>query len=679
MTRLVQGILRLRLRLRLLRLPLPLALTLLWPNISVAREQAIGHRVLIPDDAGNLHTTHGMLADFAPGGVEHRVVVTSEILGHGDSAVVHYYVEHVVTTDGQTQARRTQEWRDTEKYPTTFDILATRVTSSGQCLALALRTQGSDDARRTDVVLLEEGRFKEVLAENLSISDVRMILDAQDRPIVFFRTWSTIRQLRDGRGLAVRRHTNHDWSVAQDSRGEVYIISYDYRARSLWASVSNGEMQRWTHTMIDGPESGWQHSIAIHQGELFVFYYYYRNAFNKGLNLAILKDGHLVSKANHLRERDFNAGWFPLMGIRTNGAVEISYAADALDDALKTETFSSTTALVQRARPEALGTWDDRYQDLFIRCSIMPSFQFWKIGAPMPSADEAATRIRASYDYDPSVVMTVSGEARWGSTHFGLSYAHSVISREIERVAGRVTAKAFNGLSGYVGIADLLLGHDVLLSATYADFEGQYHDENGARSANTGIREIELGLLNQWRMRYGLRYRRYGLIQPVYAYFAPPEVKQYSFVGATVVDSTVHRAEIFGGYSRLDYMSKYETSYAGFDVDAFVAAGFGVSTFDEVDIGGHRTNHSVELAFRANVKLGVAYYHRFYGLRGAGIFVRGGYEASYLMNGFAPGQPEDREDESDSDRDELKNESLVVYAAHHQLLHGPYVGLGVVW
>ena len=58
----------------------------------------------------------------------------------------------------------------------------------------------------------------------------------------------------------------------------------------MLATAREGEW-KWETQPVDGRESGWQHSVAAHGGRMFVLYYYFRNSFNKGLRLAVLRDG----------------------------------------------------------------------------------------------------------------------------------------------------------------------------------------------------------------------------------------------------------------------------------------------------------------------------------------------------------------------------------------------------
>jgi hypothetical protein len=410
-----------------------------------------------------------------------------------------------------------------------------------------------------------------------------------------------------------------------------------------------------------------------------VLYYYYRNPFNKGLKVAALANGVLESNTTFLRERDHNLGWEPLLGLRRDGSVRLAFLEDVNKKVRAEPEFASLEAMLANAPPEITGSWDDDARTFEIEVGARPAFQWWYVVAPDPAAADSPVRFDPRYHYDPGFVTSFFASARIGAVHLGATYAQDILADQIGDLGGDAARRAYMLLSAQVGVDKLFAGHDVRITWDRADFDGTYTDINGDHDAGTLLNAVEIALINQWRVKYGLQFRTYDLSEPIYGYFAPPQARTYDFVGADVVDASIWRLEAFVGYSLLDYLTKYETSYFGPVFDAGLGAGLGVSTFSNIELGGHDVGADLTLALSGSVRVALAWYKRFYALHGAGIHLSLGYQAWGLTHGFSTGKPADRDDETEEDRKALEKESFVTRVAHFQLFHGPYLSAGIVY
>ena len=306
-------------------------------------------------------------------------------------------------------------------------------------------------------------------------------------------------------------------------------------------------------------------------------------------------------------------------------------------------------------------------------------YLFWNILAPRPSLSDASKRFNAEYDYSPSLVARGLFEARWGATNLGISYTQQLLEDSIDENLGKNASRAFNLISGFLGFENLFFGQDVRINVGFGKFSGSYTDEDGTVSTPTDLYDFELSLLNQYRIRGGLAYRKYQLRQPIYAYFAEKGATNYVFSGAAVVDASINRLELFVGYSKLDYVSKYENYFNGLDLEARAGVGFSLMTWDKVDLGEEDASAIVQLEVSGQFMLVYLYFKRFYSLHGLGVFFRGGYGLNIYANGYEVGKPDARDSDDDSEGDEIKSSNFVLRATHFQFEHGPFVGLGLVY
>ncbi|MCK6546447.1 hypothetical protein L6R52_11405 [Myxococcota bacterium] len=637
--------------------------------------QLAGPRVLHADADGNLDPW-----PVAPDGSRHTVRVSSETRKVGDKDVVFMVAEHVHRArDGREQVVRFGEWSTEDERPTTWSPIDVRPLPDGRCLALVERTRPVDEKSwASELWLLTEGAPSRTLDAPV-VTDAHLFVDPKSEPIVVMRRGSTIELWYAGRTTKIAEDSDYDWSVAIDGRGRLSVLRYAQDTRAFFVHSTPALGGTWQSAVIDGREAGWQHSLALHGDQLWTLYYYYRNAFNKGLKLAVIEDGQVARNTTFRREEETNLGWEPLLGARADGSLRVSFLED-VDEGRRAElAFDSLDAMLANHPAEVTGSWTDEARFVEVEAGVRPGLQWWHVGAPDPPEDESPVRYSPSYRYDPGLVTSVFVSARIGSVHLGATYAQDLLGRTVESEAGPVARRALQLFSGTLGFDELFAGHDVRVTWERAKVEGEYVDATSQRDADTRLDFVEFALINQWRVKYGLQFRAYDLTEPIYGYYAAPNDPKYTFVGADVVDASIKRIELFLGYSRLDYLTKYETRFFGPVWELGLGGGLGISTFPDIQLGGREVGSNVQLALSASARVGLAYYQRFRALRGAGAHVSLGYQAWGLSHGFTTGKPDDRKSETDEEREALTKEDFQSKVAHFQLFHGPYLSVGVVY
>lgn len=654
--------------------PLFTLLCLLWPAlVAAAGASADGPRALRTDATGTRFAPGGGPLDLAPDGTLHVLRVETTMATFGRTTVYfHTCLYERRPPAGETKREVLARWNTLQPAPNSLLPHAARFTADGRFLAVA--------TWRGSLWLFEDNRPKRRLTERLvlPVAEARLVLDARDEPHVFVRralSYAIERVAGLDAMQTVLEGTDYDWAVARDAAGFVYVSAYDYAERNLVVAAADEKSFQWQRMDVDSRESGWQHTVAAAGEQVLVLSYYFRNAFNRGLNLVTLEKGTLLERHTFLRLRDENGGWAPTLALRPDGRVVVSHRLREQAEEQSTEMFESVAAFRARRAEELTGAWEDDYRAWSVSAAVLPRWRFWSVQSPTPSKATTPGRFDAEYAYDPALELGAMLEGRIGDWDLGFVYLQGLVSDAISDKAGEAAGHGFQVLSGWIGVDQLLFGHDFKLSTSWGRYRGEYSDQLSSRETTTDVTEVEARLLNQWRLGYGLSYRGYDLPLPHYVYRAPRGDPDYVFIGSAAAQTEISRWEAFVGYSRIDYLTKYENSFHGFDLEGRLGIGLSVLDWADRTYAGERVGGTVDLALSAQARLGYVLYRRFYALQGAGFFVRGGYEGAWLGSGLDNERPEPR-DPSDED---IRGKAVAVLAAHHQLFHGPYLSLGLVY
>jgi len=651
-------------------------------SASPPPRQIGGSRIAIWQENGAIERKIGN-AEIGPDGHVHDYRISRRQVtkgkGKNKKRYTVYRFEYVV--DGKVSAR-IGRWTSEESAPTTFEALAVRVSANGHAYAVVKIVSGSKKQRNARAKVYRNGRSVENLGEATRMRRGILLLTQNNKFAFFWRNGGRIYANVEGENSRIAEDSMYDWSAVRLSNGEYYILSHNYQERSLELYSAVEKQWNWTKQIVDSQESGWQHSVAITDEHLYVLYYFFRNSFNKGLQLAQVAGQKLVANRVYHREKEYNSGWNPLLAISPTNKVGLRFLENVLTENVQQDLFDSPVMMLEKIdkteRPFVDG-WEDRYRDWFIFGGPEAAYQFWNVVAPMPDLADAPENYDAVYAYNPATTIGGMFEARWGNTNLGINYTQNLIGDAIEDELGTNAKRAFNFIGGFVGFDRLFLGHDVRVTVGGGEFTGEYTDQNGTRGTPTELYNFELGLLNQYRIRYGLTYRQYGLFQPIYKYEALAGTANFQFVDSEVVDADVRRFELFVGYSKLDYVSKYENEFSGLDLEVKLGGGLSLVTWDDVLLGDVSESFTIEPAVMGQLRLVYLYFKRFYSLHGLGAFLRVGYGVDFFANGFSPGPPDDREDDAESDDNSFENDETVIRANHYQIQHGPFLGFGIVY
>ena len=302
--------------------------------------------------------------------------------GDDKKTVYHYYFEYTVRNRDnpvvrplglEFRRRGSREW-----IPKSVQL-----SEAGVPYAVVYKKEGTGLARKSRLLLFRGGQVQRewTAPEHARLGVVRLLLDENDEPIVIGRRGKKIELLYQGQRQTLLEKTDYDWSVARDAAGYVYLLAYDYSNRSLMMTFSSGDLQEWKLRMVDSAEAGWHHALSMWNDQLVVAYYYYRNAFNKGLNLATIDKGEIINRRFH-RERNGNAGWEPSVVIDHGGKVTLSYLGNVSEKRRTTHRFGSVDKLFAQEEPEYAGAWEDHYRNWLIVAGADTAFQWWHVWAP---------------------------------------------------------------------------------------------------------------------------------------------------------------------------------------------------------------------------------------------------------------------------------------------------------
>ena len=653
------------------------------PTIASPQSRQVGgSRIAVWSDNGSFQLKEGD-GELGPDGRKHEYRLRSEQVtkGKGKNKKRYTVFRYEYVVDGTTTVR-IATWSSEEEEPTTFKTLALRISAENHAYAIVEMVSGSKEQRTARALVYRNGRKIDDLGSASRMNKGILILTRPNKILFLWRNGGNIYANAAGKTSVVAENSMYDWSAARLANGEVYVIAHNYQNRSLELFSAQEGKGTWKKQTIDAEESGWQHSIAITDEHLFVLYYFFRNSFNKGLQLAQIAGHELIKNQVYYRKKEHNAGWEPLLAISSQNKAGVRFLDNVLAKSVSSEDFDSPAAMLKKAEAthkNFVEGWEDRYRDWFLFGGPEGAYQFWTVIAPQPDMADVSEVFDAKYAYNPATTIGGLFEARWGDTNVGVNYTQNLIADAIEDELGTNAKRAFNFVGGFIGFDRLFLGQDVRVTVGGGSFTGEYQDQNGVRGTPTELYNFELGLLNQYRIRSGVTYRQYGLLQPIYKYEALAGEEEFQFIDADVVDADVRRFELFIGYSKLDYVSKYENNFSGLDLEVKLGGGLSLVTWDDVLLGSETENFTVEPAVMGQLRLVYLYFKRFYGLHGLGAYLRAGYSVDFFANGFSPGPPGDREDDPDAEDDPLAETETAIRATHYQIQHGPFVGVGIVY
>lgn len=134
-----------------------------------------------------------------------------------------------------------------------------------------------------------------------------------------------------------------------------------------------------------------------------------------------------------------------------------------------------------------------------------------------------------------------------------------------------------------------------------------------------------------------------------------------------------HNIDLLLGYSKLDYLAKYENSYFGPIADITLAGGLGIGTFDAIVPPTGKISDDLTFHFRGNLQLGWLWTNRFRALAGLGFYIRPTYALEGCSLTGSLSRPDDRKSDAVDNDDTRATFELL------SLRHGPWLDAGIVW
>lgn len=487
-------------------------------------------------------------------------------------------------------------------------------------------------------------------------------------------------ELPTGRTREVPGEAMYDKRCRIDAQGRPHIVYHDPAAKAFLHAWMTDADAPPSIAPLDGPESGAANALAVlPDGGLLALGYAYRNPFNKGIMAHHLgPDGLLVESFWLARDKDGNPGRKIAAAASSAGRVLVVYQVDGLAAEAQARLYGSVAGTSLAAVPEAEG-WEAEYQDHFFLAGGGATYPFWLALSIAPDAEDGVPADKvfdAKYELASTPVLAFRGEGRYGDFNLGVTYLTSILGDQIEDAAGEIAREAFDWITGTIGWDRLLFYQDVRLEGMFGRMRGRFSDDNGfapPQVFDSDYRRFTLTLLNAWRIRYGVFYQSYDFHIPVYVWNAPSGSAGYDFVDSFSANVGFHDVGVTVGYSRLDYAAKFEHEVFDWFVDFDAGLGLSFGALEETRmVGGQDISVLTAFMFDFDVEVGLLAYKRFYGLRGFGVFARGGYRAAGDWTG-KPGRPDDRKED---DRD-----SSDTTARFHRFLlqHGPFVDVGLVF
>jgi hypothetical protein len=457
--------------------------------------------------------------------------------------------------------------------------------------------------------------------------------------------------------------------------GLLYVFYYEPKSRTARVAVSQDGVT-FHDQVLDTRESGWQLDAVPTDDGALVVYYYFRNTYNKGLRVASLHAGKLVrSPQAIMREDRWNAGWHPhLVSDGARGAW-LTYLSNVEAETRVWTKLSQAKELLDYAMVDIGNDSEDEYKDWFLQAGIGGWYTWWGLSDVAPKSEEVdgATVHEASYHVKPSLLLAANLEGRYGPINVGLSYAQNYLDD-----ASKKLGEANRLLSGSIKVEDLLPGHDVKVEGVWGRYHGRVTqpvdgEPDRELPLDTSYLDIHLFALNQWRIKYGLAFNRFSAPTPVTAYYVPKDQVHYLFAQNQLRDVTYNNVDLAIGYSKLDYVAKYENDYFGPILDGGLAGGLSFASFDAIETPAGDVKSEVGIHARVNLQAGWLAMGRVRSWSGLGFYVRPAYHAEFGVMTAGLSRPKDREQKDASKADTSADFWL------YSLRHGPWLDAGVVW
>lgn len=468
--------------------------------------------------------------------------------------------------------------------------------------------------------------------------------------------------------IAPGRHSLYDVRPVVGHDGFLYVFFHDVHEKRAHVAVSRDGIH-FDDLVLDSEESGTQLEAFADARGVHAAYYYFRNTYEKGIRVVSLTNGNVAQQSCSLvREEKHNVGWGLFLLPERDGKIWLSYFDPVESETRVWSHLASVDELLAcdtRPITEGAHHW-------FLQAGAGVWYANWELfGDALDADDTGGIDVGASgYRVDPTLLTTVSLEAKYKSWSFGLAYSQAKLDRELRK------RDPADRLQGHLQLAKLFPGHDFKVEGVWGRYRGEV--SSGAnvegpeeRKFDTRYVDVKLFALNAWRIKYGIVFTQYAVPLTAHVHTAGVGQTTYSYEGSYLRNATINATTLMLGGSKLDYVAKYENYYNDIILDGAIGVGIAFNKFNAVPTAEGPATGNISLLLRGHLMLGWLYMQRIQSLRGLGFYLR----PSYVVDGTAFGflEPAERDEKDTTEVDSFVSTSL--YGFHH----GPWFDLGVVW
>lgn len=501
------------------------------------------------------------------------------------------------------------------------------------------------------------------------------------------------------------RKSRYTLSSLYDNNDLPHIFFHNPVDRSFYHHFYSPHEGQVKEVIVDSAESGWENLVFSNKDELWTVYYFYRDSFNKGLQVvrSDSQTGDIVDRflidASDVR----NSGW-ELSGAQSSeNRILMTYLSDTnnnirefvlLDDVadLKNilgENFKNYghpkgSGYLPKQDAQSMNNYiatlnsshRSSYRSNYLNAGTGIQYVNWSARSGEPDDDSnVATPYDVDYELNASVLSIASLEGKFGSTNFGLKFAKEVAGKEVKENV-KDESGYLSKISGRIGWDKLFFNYDFSFQYEKSSSTVIFTDNSGqvpSKNFTLDYSEMKFSLLNIKRHHFGYIYQEYNFYQPVYIYSIGKDAKAYQFFGQAIGSVEANNHLFHYGYSTLDYLTKYETGIRQWFFDGEIRLGFSRASFQDDTASTTDLSPSKEWEFLIATQLEVGYiwYKRWKRFAKMGGAVKLSYRVDFSHIGSAD-KPDDLEEASSKqdftysyERTEIRHGPLIYFSLNY--------------
>ena len=611
---------------------------------------------------------------------------------NSDSKTTYSNLHQAECIQGRCQYRPLASWSNTSGSNTTTDysISESRVSKGDQWFSKVLYSRTFSDGKNyhTDTKLYHyvdgretnEGEYQKKYTNAFPAPQSGISIGAEG---LFDGEMGLVYR---GKAQTGEKHSSrYKKNLVWDENEAPHFFYHDPSDRSFYHRFFSPERGSIVDVRVDEKESGQEITVFIKKNELWSLHYFYRNPFNKGILVTVQTlDGKINRQFVLDGSKVRNAGWEMKGATSSGGRAFLTYLADKNQSkrkfvVLKTVDQLETALAPQLTEPIADFREHKKEWEFNFGAGLQQVTWDFKVGAPKEATTNAQGNTvyvsavpnpyNPKYQFSDSLLKITSIEGKAFGYNLGVEAVSQAIKQDFSN-GGTNSQKKINQVKTKLAKEQLFFDFDVQFSTETSNSAVFFEDLSGqAASKNFDFKynEQKLSLLTFERHHFGLLRQKYNFYQHVYIYRVPQGSTAYEFYGQGIGDVEVESWMLHYGYSRKDYLVKYETTIDDWFVDGEARVGMSTAKFapDLIVSGG--VTPTGESTFVGGVQLegGWIWYKRWESLGGAGGLVKLSYRYDYALVGSS-NKPTDLDQPADSEDYKFAYERT-------EVKHGPVV------